>query len=73
MKLDYKYNDGGRSQYYKTSNVRDCVIRAIAIASNKDYKEVYNLVKSYLNPKKSPNNGIPNKLVKKIMTVFVRK
>lgn len=68
MKLEYKYNDGGRSQYYKTSMVRDCVTRAIAIASNKDYKEIYNLVKSYLKPKKSPNNGVPNKLVKKIMT-----
>ena len=43
--MNIKYNDGGRSKYYKTSNVRDCVVRAIAIATNKDYKEIYNIVK----------------------------
>jgi len=36
----YKYNDGGRSKYYALKNVGDCVIRAIAIATERDYKEV---------------------------------
>jgi hypothetical protein len=39
--IKFKYDDGGRSNYFKGQNVGDCVVRAIAIASGKDYKEVY--------------------------------
>lgn len=42
--MPFNYNDGGRSNYYKAENVGDCVTRAIAIAAQKDYKEVYDLV-----------------------------
>lgn len=35
------YDDGGRSQYFKAEHVGDCVARAIAIGTGKDYKEVY--------------------------------
>jgi len=38
------YNDGGRSKYFNKKNVGDCVARAIAIASNKDYKEVHQVL-----------------------------
>ena len=41
--MEYIYNDGGRSNYFKGST-RDCVVRAIAIASDMDYKEVYDLI-----------------------------
>lgn len=34
-------SDGGRSRYFKTENVGDCVTRAIANATGKDYKEIY--------------------------------
>ena len=44
MTLNFQYNDGGRSQYFKADRVGDCVTRAIAIASGHDYKEVYDLV-----------------------------
>lgn len=40
----FVYNDGGRSKYFKGKNVRDCVPRAVAIASGKDYKEVYDFL-----------------------------
>ena len=40
--INFVYDDGGRSKYFKAEKVGDCVTRAIAIASNKDYKEVYN-------------------------------
>lgn len=40
--MEFNYNDGGRSKYFKATNVGDCVTRAIAIATGKDYKEVYN-------------------------------
>ena len=39
----YKYNDGGRSKYFK-GRCGDCVVRAISIATDKDYKEIYDLL-----------------------------
>lgn len=45
MKLDFVYNDGGRSKYFKAENVGDCVTRAICNATGKDYLEVYNALK----------------------------
>jgi len=40
--MEFVYNDGGRSKYFKEKNVGDCVTRAIAIATGKDYLEIYN-------------------------------
>lgn len=39
--LDFVYDDGGRSKYFKADHVGDCVTRAICNATGKDYKEVY--------------------------------
>lgn len=41
--MKWIYSDGGRSKYFKAvgSHTRDCVARAIANATGKDYKEVY--------------------------------
>lgn len=39
--MEFIYNDGGRSKYFKADNVGDCVTRAICNATGKDYKEVY--------------------------------
>ena len=39
--MRFIYSDGGRSKYFKATNVGDCVVRAICNASGKDYKEVY--------------------------------
>lgn len=39
---DFVYCDGGRSKYFKASYVGDCVTRAIANSTGKDYLEVYN-------------------------------
>lgn len=52
--MQYIYSDGGRSKYFKGS-ARDCVCRAIAIASNRDYKEVYDSLKKAIG---SPRNGV---------------
>ena len=40
---EFKFNDGGRSNYFKGKG-GDCVTRAIAIATGKDYKEVYDVL-----------------------------
>jgi len=46
MKNDYVYDDGGRHKYfqmkYKKDRVGDCVVRALAIATNEDYNSVRN-------------------------------
>ena len=42
--MEFRYSDGGRSNYFKTENVRDCVCRAICNATGKDYKEVYDAI-----------------------------
>lgn len=42
MPLEYIYNDGGRSVAgFSSQSVRDCVTRAIAIATGRDYRTVY--------------------------------
>lgn len=43
--MKFIYSDGGRSKYFKASNVGDCVVRAIANATNIDYLEIYNRLK----------------------------
>lgn len=51
---NFKFNDGGRSRYFK-GITGDCVVRAFAIASRSDYKEIYNSVRKITT--KSPRNG----------------
>ena len=38
--MQWVYDDGGRSKYFK-GDAGDCVTRAVAIATGRDYKEVY--------------------------------
>lgn len=62
--MKFVYSDGGRSKYYKAKDVGDCAVRAIANATGKDYKEVYNALKE-INNGKSCRNGTPKKVDKK--------
>lgn len=54
--LNYIYDDGGRSKYFKGRGVSDCVVRAIAIASGRDYKEVYDSLRKAIG--ETPRNGV---------------
>ena len=61
--LPYVEDDGGRSRYFRAKGVRDCVCRAITIASGRDYLEIYNALreltkKSRASRKGSPRSGI---------------
>lgn len=62
--LDWIYDDGGRSLYFKGS-AGDCAIRAIAIAEGKDYKEIYNRLAEIAD--KSCRNGTPKNAAKKLL------
>ena len=66
--MEWKYNDGGRSKYFSAKRVNDCVVRSIAIATNKDYKEVYQTIKRIIGY--TPRNGVYKKDTKKVMEHF---
>ena len=53
--LEFIYDDGGRSSYFK-GNAGDCVCRSIAIASGRDYKEIYEILFKTMGD--SPRNGV---------------
>jgi hypothetical protein len=42
LTMNFVYDDGGRSKYFKGENVRDCVVRSVSNATGMDYLEVYN-------------------------------
>lgn len=66
--MKFVYNDGGRYKYFTASKVGDCVTRAVAIAVNKDYKEVYDEITKLVGY--TPRNGVRKKDTKKIMEHF---
>lgn len=77
--MKFVYSDGGRSNYFKASDVGDCVCRAICNATNKDYKEVYDDLQAFVkyekehsrrkkhkfSKNKSIRNGVPKSITKK--------
>ena len=44
-RVGYKYNDGGRKDTGYKGNAGDCVVRAIAIALELPYRQVYDELK----------------------------
>lgn len=63
----FRYNDGGRSTYFKASAC-DCVTRAIAIATGNDYREVYKTAKKIIGY--TPRNGVKKTDTRKLMAHF---
>ena len=68
MAIGFQYNDGGRSRYFRAKGVGDCCVRAGAIASGRDYKEVYDIARQISG--ESPRNGMDGKDCKKLMEVL---
>lgn len=68
--MEFIYDDGGRSKYFKASKVGDCVTRAIAIATETDYKQVYdelNKLSKESGSKGTSRGGHSTKIVRKYM------
>jgi hypothetical protein len=42
--MDFVYNDGGRAAAGYKGRAGDCVVRAIAIATQKPYQEIYDAI-----------------------------
>lgn len=45
--MEWIYDDGGRAEAGFKGYTGDCVCRAIAIATKRPYKEIYNLINEY--------------------------
>jgi hypothetical protein len=67
--VPWEENDGGRSKYFKGKDAGDCVVRAITIASGRDYKRVYDdlaeLNKQYGNGHRTARDGLSPKAYKR--------
>lgn len=71
--MAYKYNDGGRAAAGFKGNAGDCVVRALAIALNLDYKELYKkLAKANgkLGRAKSARNGVAKEIYEKVLRQY---
>lgn len=73
---NYIYNDGGRMQSGFKGNAGDCVCRAIAIATEKPYKEIYDLINKFAQREKTgakkrgkshARTGVYKQTIKKVM------
>jgi len=63
--MNFKYNDGGRIKAGYKGKANDCVVRAIAIATEKPYQEIYDAInllsrqeKICKHKKSSSRNGV---------------
>lgn len=70
--MEFIYNDGGRSNYFKASNVSDCVCRALCNTTGVDYKVMYDLINKIAKLEKVSNpstarNGVYKDSWKKIL------
>lgn len=54
--MEWVYDDGGRSKYFKAEKVGDCCARAIAIATETDYKVVYDLINKLAKKERTGKN-----------------
>lgn len=71
--MEMVYATGGREKYYRTIKVGDCVTRAIANATGKDYKEIYDLVNIYASKDRgvknsSARNGVSKDTIYRLLT-----
>ncbi len=57
--MKWIYDDGGRSKYFR-GTTGDCVCRAIAIATGKDYKEVYDMINNYIKQEQLDDMYVEN-------------
>lgn len=73
--MKFVYDDGGRKAAGYTGTACDCVCRAIAIAAEKPYQEVYDLInefakrerKTKLKGRSSARDGVYKDTIRKVM------
>ncbi len=74
--MEFVFNDGGRAEAGFKGMTGDCVCRAIAIATEKPYREIYNLINEFAKTertgkrKKGKSNartGVYKNTIRKVM------
>jgi hypothetical protein len=70
--MNWIFNDGGRETAGYKGTTNDCVVRAIAIATEKPYQEVYELVNHFSKKEKRSNKssartGVHKATTRKVM------
>lgn len=74
--IEYQFDDGGREAAGYKGEAGDCAVRAIAIAAEMDYREVYNLIARFgkreritksKRSKSHPRTGVYTATMRKIM------
>ena len=74
--MKWQFDDGGRASAGFKGTTGDCVCRAIAIATEKPYKEVYDLINEYAKNehtgkrkrgKSNARTGVYKRTIKKVM------
>lgn len=77
--MEWIYNDGGRADAGYKGTAGDCVCRAIAIATERPYQEVYDLINEYAKSertgkrkrdKSSARNGVYKQTIRKVMAHY---
>jgi len=64
--MNYIYSDGGRKKSGYKGSTNDCVVRAVAIATNRDYKDVYKELYDFAG--QTPRLGVLKKMTRKYIT-----
>ena len=77
--MDWVFDDGGRAEAGFKGFTGDCVCRAIAIATEKPYKEVYDLINEFAKKertgkkkrkKSNARTGVYKETIRKIMAYY---
>lgn len=71
--MTYKFNDGGRANAGYKGTAGDCVVRAIVIATDSDYQEMYNRMAFGMKERggeKSARNGVHKDIYEAILKEF---
>lgn len=67
--MEWVHDDGGRAAAGFKGEAGDCVCRAISIATEKPYREIYDLINSMVKDKKSESarSGVKIPTIRKVM------
>lgn len=67
--MEWVHDDGGRAAAGFKGEAGDCVCRAISIATEKPYREIYDLINSMVKDKKaeSARSGVKIPTIRKVM------
>lgn len=77
--MEWIYNDGGRAEAGYKGTTGDCVCRAIAIATERPYQEVYDLINEYAKKERTgkrkqgvsnARTGVYKNTIRKVMAHY---